>query len=363
MNFSWQKKRMSLVFDGWRPERKITSESTNGRRLNYVLSKVITSSIPSFFVESHCYHPVTSQLFAQSVPTSADSDRLPVSVDGVIADVHVTAFLSAIDDLLNSGRSPAPTAVLASTKLVINAVHNITEDIRQSSSQTAQSADVAAMISRADATVENLVAAARMHATSAGMSPVSLLDAAASHVSAVMTELGKNVLIRRARPGETTAVGSVSFDPALDIVAESPIRANGGRPISEPGSSNASTSPPPLFDRAAAPPSDTTTTAEGEDAWTELKVSSEHPGRLISSLTLSRSHTSKPRPKLSCLPFRRSCRVCAMRPPRHPHLGRTSHESLPSSLPLSLSARTASRPVQLHAAINYYLICPSMRTA
>jgi hypothetical protein len=208
---------------------------------------------------------VTSQLFVQSVPQSGDADRLPVSVDGVIADVHVTAFLSGVDDLLNAGRSPAPTAVLAPTKAVVNALHTIIDDVR--ATPAAASEDVSAMLARADATVENLVAAAKTHATSAGLSPVSLLDAAASHVSAVVTELGKTVLIRRARAGEGLSVGAPTFDPTLDPVAESPVRAPGARPLSEPGSSNASGSPPPIFDRAVAPSSDATTSVEGDDAW------------------------------------------------------------------------------------------------
>lgn len=224
---------------------------------------------------------VTSQLFAQSVPRSGDVDRLPVSVDGIIVDAHITTFLSAVDDLLNAGRSPAPTAVLAPTKTVVNALHAILDDIRGAPS--ASSADVSAMLARADATVEDLVAVARTHATSAGMSPVSLLDAAASHVSAVVTELGKTVLIRRAPPGEALVVGAPAFDLTLDLVAESPVRTTNARPISEPGSSNASSSPPPMFDRAAAPGSDATTTAEGDDAWTELKVRAPFDRRFITA--------------------------------------------------------------------------------
>jgi hypothetical protein len=195
-----------------------------------------------------------------------------VSVDGVIADVYITAFLSGIDDLLNAGRSAAPTAVLAPTKTVVNALHAITDDVRTSTNATAASGDVQAMLARADATIENLVSVAKTHATSAGMSPVSLLDAAASHVSAVITELGKTVLIRRARPGEGADLVPDGKDANLETVAESPIRKT-VRYASDRDSSNGSSSPPPIFDRAAAPASDATTTVDGEDAWVELKVS------------------------------------------------------------------------------------------
>ncbi|KAI0060487.1 hypothetical protein BV25DRAFT_1827659 [Artomyces pyxidatus] len=247
----------------------------------------------------------TSQLFLQKPKFD---DQLPMSSDGVIPDVHVTAFLASIDALLSAARSPAPTRVLTPMKAVVNAVTAILEDVR---SHPSASADTA----RAEATLGNLVTVARTHATSAGLAPVSILDAAASHVSAAITEIGRSVRIRRATKAEQESFASqggnvgAGYAPNLKTVEETrsmghqrgpseassmgrrsedrppPSMSPQGRPPSgrsdrfhsEPSSSDASSPPPTIFDHTAASAaagvtSDDSAVAEGsEDAWTELK--------------------------------------------------------------------------------------------
>jgi len=55
-----------------------------------------------------------------------------------------------------------------------------------------------ALRERAKATLSNLVTASKTHATSSGMSPISFLSAAASHVSVTVTEIGMTICIRKA---------------------------------------------------------------------------------------------------------------------------------------------------------------------
>jgi protein SPA2 len=186
----------------------------------------------------------TSQLFLQA-PKQMD-DQLPVSPDGGILDIHMTAFLSAIDSLLTAGRSNAPTKVLTPMKAVVNAVTAITDDVeaferRMPPTTPRDGVDVDTVRSlreRADATLSNLVTASKTHATSAGMSPVSLLDAAASHVSAAVTELGKIVRVKKASkveqdmffrstnspasPPAVTSPGTNGYSPSLRSVDEVP---------------------------------------------------------------------------------------------------------------------------------------------
>jgi hypothetical protein len=50
--------------------------------------------------------------------------------------------------------------------------------------------------SRVSATANNLITASKNHASSGGLSPVSLLDAAASHLSTAVVELVKHVKVR-----------------------------------------------------------------------------------------------------------------------------------------------------------------------
>ncbi|KAI0665719.1 hypothetical protein C8Q78DRAFT_1063711 [Trametes maxima] len=264
----------------------------------------------------------TSQLFSQ--PIKVDADQVPVARDGGLVDIHVTAFVSSIDQLLTAGRSNAPTRVLQPMKAVVNAVTAISDDVRtfeRRSSRDRSEVDLDALQAlreRLDATLSNLVAAAKTHAMGAGMSPVSLLDAAASHVSATVTELGKTILVRKATRAEQDQFASAAsggsatngFAPSLRSVEElrsppphqrsgsstssrngddrfapaSPPRgaAGGGRsslegrrPPSNMSSSNAS-SPPPIFDQPKANAngnkSDSSAAGEGPDeAWAELK--------------------------------------------------------------------------------------------
>ncbi|PCH36738.1 hypothetical protein WOLCODRAFT_109116 [Wolfiporia cocos MD-104 SS10] len=272
----------------------------------------------------------TSQLFLQ--PPKTD-DQLPVSPDGGLVDIHVTAFVSAIDSLLTAGRSNAPTRVLTPMKAVVNVVHTILDDVkayerrpRRDSRQDHDSETLRALRERAEATLSNLVTASKTHATSAGMSPVSLLDAAASHVSLTVTDIGKTVCIRKATRAEqeqfvpptagasatngyAPALRSVdegrvsqahsrggssassrrgdSFSPIAGQYGEAPVsasRASTGRTSVEERrgppsnvSSSQTSSPPPIFDQPATHStggmtSDESAPPEGpEDAWAELK--------------------------------------------------------------------------------------------
>jgi len=73
------------------------------------------------------YCQASSQLFLQ---TPKFDEQLPVSGDGGIPDIHITAFLTAIDNLLTAGRSNAPTRVLTPMKAVVNSVSAIVDDVR-----------------------------------------------------------------------------------------------------------------------------------------------------------------------------------------------------------------------------------------
>ncbi|KAK7045688.1 component of the polarisome [Paramarasmius palmivorus] len=232
----------------------------------------------------------TSQLFTP-LP-KLDQDQLPVSADGGVLDIHVTAFLSAIDSLLTAGRSSSPTRVLMPMKSVVNAVAAITDDIRTFERQRPR-ADIdydalRFLRERAEATLSNLVAVSKKHATSSGMAPVSLLDAAASHVAATITDIGKSICIRKATKAEQeqftasspVPTSSSPFSPSLGPVGEETHQRSasgrfigdeyGRRPPSENSSSEQTNSPPPIFDQPTT--SAGMTSDDGaEDNWAELK--------------------------------------------------------------------------------------------
>ena len=259
----------------------------------------------------------TSSLFLRQPPKN--EDQIPVSSNGVILDIHITAFQSASDALLTagryvpssgfavsanrlSGRSNAPSKVLTPMKSVLGAVTSIVEDARGFDPRSRDDVDletVQSLCDRTEATLSNLVTASRTHATSYGLSPVSLLDAALSHVSASVTELTKLLLVRRStalgqeRPpfvyppttGGLAALGGSRDDwksPASNPYKNGdvwPVMKR-GRGMSDQSSSSASPPPSAVFDTPLAtprrPPSEESTPTDvqtDEGAWEELRVS------------------------------------------------------------------------------------------
>src|ERR1700722_9841181 len=123
-----------------------------------------TSIYSSKFCLNLSYYAATSQLLLQMPQLDA---QLPMAADGGILDIHVTAFLSAIDSLLTAGRSNSPTRVLSPMKSVINAVTAIINDVqafesRPSRDRSEEDTEALCLLrERATATLTNLAAAAQ----------------------------------------------------------------------------------------------------------------------------------------------------------------------------------------------------------
>jgi hypothetical protein len=123
--------------------------------------------------------------------------------NGLVKDVHVTKFQIAIDELLRTARTEDPERVIDSMKAVVVAVRRITKDVDGSAPRSQDLAQQQQkMKSRVSATANNLITASKNFASAAGISPVSLLDAAASHLVAALVELLRTVKIRATPAGE-----------------------------------------------------------------------------------------------------------------------------------------------------------------
>ncbi|KAG8849964.1 component of the polarisome [Tulasnella sp. 330] len=186
----------------------------------------------------------TSQLFHVATPKSDDS--LPMADNGGILDIHVDAFQTAIDSLLSVTRSNNPSGVFTPMRSVVTAVTTITDDMRvyeQRPSRDRHGHDDEAlrlMRERVDATLSNLVAATKNHAMSHGLSPVSLIDAAASHVSAAVVAVIHAVMIRKSTEEERER------EPQILQRAESSLSNGVGlgfRSVTPPGANGKSTAP------------------------------------------------------------------------------------------------------------------------
>lgn len=153
--------------------------------------------------------------------------------DGVVKDVHVTKFQLSIDELLQVARRSDSEQVLESMRHVVKCVRAITGDIDSTplSQMQSPSSSVngdgfatpekqqAKLKSRVSATANNLITASKNHASSGGLSPVSLLDAAASHLSTAVVELVKHVKVRPT-PAEELSNGEEDDRPM-------PLKPNG----------------------------------------------------------------------------------------------------------------------------------------
>jgi hypothetical protein len=111
--------------------------------------------------------------------------------DGLIKDVHVTKFQISIDELLRIARSDNHQHVMQQIKAVVIAVQHVLQDVKLS-----ESTESAKATRKVSATANNLITASKNFASSNGLSPVSLLDAAASHLSTAVIELIRIVKIR-----------------------------------------------------------------------------------------------------------------------------------------------------------------------
>ncbi|BGO96598.1 Cell polarity protein [Rhodotorula toruloides ATCC 204091] len=194
----------------------------------------------------------TSQLFSSSI--SVDADYMPASSDGLLNDTSVAAFQTSIDDLLQAARSKEPTSILPAARAVVNACEKIDVDVqaiphsRLASLPPSDQDLVESLKAKINATLSNLMTAVKNHATSFGVSPVSLVDAAASHLATTVVELVRILKIRR-----TTGGSSGRTRDSLD-----PSAAFGGGSFRNGGPSFAREPMPPLHEDAQAQGEDDT---------------------------------------------------------------------------------------------------------
>lgn len=160
-----------------------------------------------------------------SIPGPSNSkalrDQTFYSSDGVVKDIHVTKFQLSIDELLHIARTKEPKDVLDHIKEVVTAVRSITGDV-ESASESDKNDELARkkdkLKGKVSATANNVITASKNYAAAHGLSPVSLLDAAASHLTAAVVDLLRFV---KARP---TPAGELNDEEELHMT---PVNKNG----------------------------------------------------------------------------------------------------------------------------------------
>ncbi|KAE8392740.1 hypothetical protein BDV23DRAFT_49994 [Aspergillus alliaceus] len=130
-------------------------------------------------------------------------DNAFLEENGLIKDVHVTKFQISIDELLRIARFDDYNLVMQQIKAVVISVRHVLQDVEVApDGEESVSTPRTKATRKVSATANNLITASKNFASSCGLSPVSLLDAAASHLSTAVVELIRLVKIRPSPAGD-----------------------------------------------------------------------------------------------------------------------------------------------------------------
>ena len=142
-----------------------------------------------------------------------------VEQGGIVNGLHITRFQVAIDELLRAARGGEPSSVLAHVKSVVVAVRSISQDLGEAPTDgNGEVQKIVKLKAKISATANNLITASKNFAISKGLSPVSLLDAATSHLTAAVVSLVHIVKIHPPLPLNE----QLEDDDDSSFIAESP---------------------------------------------------------------------------------------------------------------------------------------------
>lgn len=118
---------------------------------------------------------------------------LQPSRDGVVPQDHILTYQAYVNDLLLAARSSDPSQVIQVMKNMVTVCRSITEEIEKQ--EDMMSSDTKKLLYELKTSFSNslsdLLVAAKYHASGMGLSPVSLLDRSAGHLTSVIVDLVK----------------------------------------------------------------------------------------------------------------------------------------------------------------------------
>ncbi|KAA8915884.1 hypothetical protein TRICI_001977 [Trichomonascus ciferrii] len=122
--------------------------------------------------------------------------------NGKIRDSSVTRFQIAMDEFLVKSRADSAN-ILDNLHYLVVATRRVTQDITdgqsaERASDSEEQSQIAQCTSLVSTTANHLITTTRNHATSGGLAPMSVLDAAASDLSSAVIDLVK---VAKVRPG------------------------------------------------------------------------------------------------------------------------------------------------------------------
>uniref|UniRef100_A0A060SWR0 ARAD1A07238p n=1 Tax=Blastobotrys adeninivorans TaxID=409370 RepID=A0A060SWR0_BLAAD len=114
---------------------------------------------------------------------------------GRIRDTTVTRFQVAMDDFLTKSRTD-PGNLMDHLHNLVVATRGVNQDVTDFSKDSEELGELSMLTSLVSSTANHLITSTRNHTTSGGLSPVSVLDAAASDLTAAVISLIKTAKIR-----------------------------------------------------------------------------------------------------------------------------------------------------------------------
>ena len=185
-------------------------------------------------VKSEVYRFKRSSGLQPPLPDNSINNQATINVNeyGGIRFENLTGLQNAIDDLIVTGRSSSPSFVLNVMKPIVGYVTAIQTDVENwlnsnNDQNREENGRLNVLKERMIATLDNLMTATRNHAMGGGLSPISLLDAAASHVAVSAIEIAKLIGLK-----QSVNIKDIN-DDVLDNDGDSGMNANDDDDINE----------------------------------------------------------------------------------------------------------------------------------
>ncbi|KAM6520285.1 component of the polarisome [Fusarium solani] len=126
-----------------------------------------------------------------------DRGKSFVDDHGLVKDIHVTEFQTAIDELLHKARTDDFESVIDAAKSVVVSMRRLTHDTKVPRSDDGDSARQRAKLrGEVSSATNSLITESMNYAAGAGLYPLSLLDAAASRVAGAIVDLLRLVKVQ-----------------------------------------------------------------------------------------------------------------------------------------------------------------------
>ncbi|KAI9728388.1 MAG: component of the polarisome [Chrysothrix sp. TS-e1954] len=168
--------------------------SVQSWKTRYTKTRTQLRDLRAGSMASYLQNPTAAQFTGKGGPAKYNDPK------GMVRDVSVTKFQLSIDELMGISRSGEPKAVLEYMRRIVEAVRAVTGDSDAAAKSLKETEEMSKrrtkFKNRIAAATNHLITTAKTYAQSGGMAPVSLVDAAAGHVTSAVVDFVRVVKVR-----------------------------------------------------------------------------------------------------------------------------------------------------------------------